>query len=288
MVVARCKQPSFAFAVSTKCMDVMVSDLYVLTGARYNSVVFQTTATNAVDMTLVQELFLTTRGGWRLEEGDDKYRDHFQDLQDAFLDTSSSSASPFENISTTECIHRYQTSFVRAGNVVAVVSENYSGGTGGTIDNSTLVDFGMNVTEMWFGPRFVSNLSCKFIKTGDYVSHSHFADCLSESSPERCQVQLNQSILYVVIACNIIKVTLMLMVLGRMNYETIVTIGDAIQTFILEPDISTQHCCLMTSHGMKQALGVSEARRIHRHQSSNHVRWYSVVSGKRWFCSLLL
>lgn len=113
-----------------------------------------------------------------------------------------------------------------------------------------------------------------------------FADCLSESSPERCQVQLNQSILYIVIACNMLKVTLMIIVLRWMNQETIVTIGDAIQTFILEPDILTQDCCLMTSHDMKQALEVTEARRIHRHQTGNHVRWYSVVGGKRWFCSL--
>lgn len=80
-----------------------------------------------------------------------------------------------------------------------------------------------------------------------------------------------------------LKVTLMLMVLGWMNYETIVTIGDAIETFIRNPDISTQDCCLVDSHSI---LNVSEARRLRRYQPGSQKHWYSVVGGKRWFCSL--
>ncbi|KAH6883374.1 hypothetical protein BKA58DRAFT_448150 [Alternaria rosae] len=233
----------------------------------YNSVVFQTTATNAVDMTMINESFLSTRGGWKLEDGDDEYRPHFQALQDTFLEKQNLSATPFQNISATVCIHRYQTAFIRAGNGFPVMATNYSEETGGAIGNSSLLAYGMNITEMWFGPKFVS----------------HLLYCLSEYSPERCQVQLNQSILYIVIACNILTTTLMLMILGWMNDETIVTVGDAIQTFILTPDISTQDCCLMTIHDK-----ISEARRLYHHQPGNNVRWYSVVSGKRWFCLLFV
>ena len=231
---------------------------------------------------LIDESFLTTRGGWKLKDGDDKYRDHFQALQDTFLDKQHLNASVFENISATECIHRYQATFIRADNGIAVMAPHYSVDA---IDNSSLLDFGIRAGELHFRPKFISSLLCKSTQAVYYVSHSCFADCISKISPERCHVQLTQSILYVVIACNILKIVLMLIVLGWMNYETIVTIGDAIETFILEPDVSTKNCCLASSHSLMDVL---EARRIHRHQPGNKVRWYIVVSGKRWFCSLLL
>jgi len=119
---------------------------------------------------LTQESFLTTRGGWKLGDGDDEYVPYVQDLQDKFLDKQYLDTSPFENISATECIHRYQMSFIRAGNLVAVVAKNHSEGSDRT-DNSSLKYFKMDVTEMFFGPKVISDLSCKFVQTGSYVSH---------------------------------------------------------------------------------------------------------------------
>lgn len=123
---------------------------------------FQTTATNAVEIVGIHESFLTTRGGWKVQDGDDEYIHHFQALQDTFLGRQDASVSPFENISATECIHRYGTTFIRAGDVLVVMASSFSDNIEGAIDNSSLLYYGMNTTEMFFGERAVSSLLCKF------------------------------------------------------------------------------------------------------------------------------
>jgi hypothetical protein len=265
----------------------------VLIRGRYNSVVFQTIATNDIDFLFITGDFLTTRGGWRKDHAlqnltaDDPDHDYYQAIQDTLLDEQYLDASRFENISATECFSRYTSLFIRAGNGFAVVPIASSNG----YDNSSLVDVVGGTGQLEFGNDFITDISCKFTPIRGCVppfsSHLHFADCLSEISPERCQVQLNQNIMYIVIACNVLKAALMFMVLEWMNYETIVTIGDAIETFIRKPDVTTKDCCLTASRTVKQLWKTSEARQSQRYQLGSKDRWYSVISGKRWLFSLV-
>lgn len=93
--------------------------------------------------------------------------------------------------------------------------------------------------------------------------------------------------MYIVIACNMLKIALMFVVLRWMNHETIVTIGDAIDTFIRIPDDTTKDCCLMATSTMKKRWKTAEARSSERYQSGSKTHWYNAISGKRWLFSLV-
>jgi hypothetical protein len=113
-------------------------------------------------------------------------------------------------------------------------------------------------------------------------------DCLSEILPEKCQVQFSQTILYIVIVCNVIKVAIMVFILWQLNDETIVTIGDAIKSFLQRPDPTTQDCCLMSKDSVSKIWISQESRHGQKFKPKKRVPWYSAVSGRRWGMSLSL
>jgi hypothetical protein len=105
---------------------------------RYNFVVYQTISANEVDFLVINEVYLSTRGGWKNDyrnfghvRGGDQGREYYQTIQDTLLDGQYLDRSRFENISAADCYNRYIAPFIRAGNGLAVVptvifsNENY-------------------------------------------------------------------------------------------------------------------------------------------------------------------
>ena len=70
--------------------------------------------------------------------------------------------------------------------------------------------------------------------------------CWSERSEERCRVQFSLPILIVVIVCNAIKFSCMAWLLWRRDSEPLITIGDAIASFLNREDVKTRSICLAT------------------------------------------
>jgi hypothetical protein len=95
---------------------------------RYNFVVFQTISVNEVDFLVINEVYLSTRGGWKMDyrnfghvRGGDQGREYYQTIQDTHLDSQYLNRSRFEIISAVDCYNRYTAAFIRAGNGFAVV-----------------------------------------------------------------------------------------------------------------------------------------------------------------------
>ncbi|KAI3340699.1 hypothetical protein F4824DRAFT_487113 [Ustulina deusta] len=63
--------------------------------------------------------------------------------------------------------------------------------------------------------------------------------CLAQPSPGQCKVGLSNSLLLVVIICVFIKLTQCAFVVWKLPRRSLVTLGDAIESFILEPDSIT-------------------------------------------------
>lgn len=114
------------------------------------------------------------------------------------------------------------------------------------------------------------------------------ADCLSEIVPLRCKVQFSLTILYWVIATNVAKIILMTITLWRLNEQTLVTIGDAVKSFLREPDPSTEDCCLMSRRNIKTVWNVPEARLNQRFEPGKRRPWFSACSLRRWLFSMFL
>jgi hypothetical protein len=111
---------------------------------------------------------------------------------------------------------------------------------------------------------------------------------LSQKVPQHCSVQFSQSILYIVIACNVVKVILMALILWLLNQDTIVTIGDAIKSFLQTPDHTTEDCCLMSSRNINEIWAVPRIRSSEIFQPKHREPWFGAMSRKRWAVFLLL
>ena len=79
---------------------------------------------------------------------------------------------------------------------------------------------------------------------------STVSQCLAERIPENCTLNLSLHFGLVVIVCNIIKVVCMFWVLWHHKISALMTIGDAINSFLNEPDQTTSGLCLYSSAKM--------------------------------------
>ncbi|KAI4193318.1 MAG: hypothetical protein LQ350_008378 [Teloschistes chrysophthalmus] len=108
--------------------------------------------------------------------------------------------------------------------------------------------------------------------------------CLSEPVQERCAMQLSVIIMIVVILCNAVKVLCMFLTLWHQRSAPLVTIGDAIQSFLQEPDLTTKDMCWADKNSFPTRNWKGSAKPW---QSQKHL-WFASASTKRWLaCNLL-
>src|SRR5262245_61026329 len=75
--------------------------------------------------------------------------------------------------------------------------------------------------------------------------HEHEVSyCLARETPQKCRMQFITSILVIVLISNLIKVICMVILLLRKS-NTLLTLGDAIQSFLVDPDPQTERFCLL-------------------------------------------
>ena len=117
--------------------------------------------------------------------------------------------------------------------------------------------------------------------------------CLSERVPETCSYNGNIPIVAVVFVANLFKVIGMLWVAFRLRHAPLITVGDAVESFLNEPDSTTKGMCLLTkedvvdlarrkSHWSAKNAGVAEPRVAHLRA----LRWSKSASRTRWFLTI--
>ena len=129
------------------------------------------------------------------------------------------------------------------------------------------------------------------LTTGEEVEIS---GCKSEKTAERCRVQFMLEIMTVVICCNFVKVFCMVMVLVRYREPTLVTLGDAVDSFLRNPDPTTIGICFADRRYIKKEWGCDGWRVEPRQWKQKGVqRWWTSVSATRWitgnfFCLIII
>ena len=68
--------------------------------------------------------------------------------------------------------------------------------------------------------------------------------CLSKPVVEHCKLQLSVAVMIVIIICNIFKTVCMITILWKQDPKPLVTLGDAIASFLDRPDITTKQNCM--------------------------------------------
>ncbi|KAL8727544.1 MAG: hypothetical protein Q9166_005949, partial [cf. Caloplaca sp. 2 TL-2023] len=72
--------------------------------------------------------------------------------------------------------------------------------------------------------------------------------CLAEKVHENCQVNFSLQFAVVVIVSNLLKVICMFVTLWRHDTAALITVGDAIQSFLERPDPHTRNLCMKSAH----------------------------------------
>lgn len=142
--------------------------------------------------------------------------------------------------------------------------------------------------------------------------------CLSERVDEKCELVFNLPISLVVIACNVAKIVCMFLTAKEDRDDVLLKIGDAVASFLKNPDPTTAGHCLMSkravckgsnpreysSRGKSIAGGAGYSRvsspiRGERHPNigkrgsaaqfiTGHSRWYQVTGVLRWSVVIFL
>ena len=117
--------------------------------------------------------------------------------------------------------------------------------------------------------------------------------CLSQPVEEECRIQVSLVILGIVIACNATKALCMLLAIRHQKSQPLVTLGDAIESFLQEPDPTTEGMCLAGKANFNSAWHESSSNSSAWTNkpiewSNGRHWWFSSASLKRWLvCNIL-
>ncbi|RMZ86815.1 hypothetical protein DV736_g5959, partial [Chaetothyriales sp. CBS 134916] len=131
--------------------------------------------------------------------------------------------------------------------------------------------------------------------------------CMSETVEESCSFNGNIPIIFTVITCNVAKMLLMWIVAFRLRGSPLITIGDAVASFLQRPDLTTEGLCLLTRQDVTmgaEKVGAegrplpgqlrlwppdSSATKLQgKPATARRYRWSQAASWKRWVFTIVL
>lgn len=199
--------------------------------------------------------------------------------------------STWQHLNNTACIRAYAQPFVSTrGNVVAISAKL----------NSTLIQHieaggaypGADYSWICQGPEWID--PCEVDKILRNASNWRLIDtentaflvqyCLSQPVEERCRVQFSIIIIGVVITCNTVKALCILLAMRQQESRPLVTLGDAIEEFLVKPDRTTYLACLSGKRSFSRGRWGDAPSRW---EKKGH-RWFSSLSTQRWLTSNFL
>lgn len=104
----------------------------------------------------------------------------------------------------------------------------------------------------------------------------------------RCKLQFSIYMTIAVIVCNIIKIAVMLWTLWQQRKPTLVTFGDALSSWLDEPDESTKGQCLLSKHEVLHRAASQETTPLPQEANLTIHRWHVAASRKSWIATITL
>ncbi|KAI1765168.1 hypothetical protein GGR53DRAFT_519824 [Hypoxylon sp. FL1150] len=234
----------------------------VATQVIYNAVIFTTQNVVNYDVAFVTQSFLdhapfnnnsnTNDGG--LSDSD------LTNLQDA-----ASKAGAFTNMTSTICLQEFSSVFQPSFDAVLLITDTVS-------TTSSLIQTSKSGTSL---ATFTLNNNDITAPDGSLVQY-----CLARpSAPQTCSVNLSGSILGIAVLLNLATVISMAIILARSTFEPLATLGDAIRSYLRNPDPTTANACLLTKADVQRGnWPLSEAQFF---VPKDHY-WFQTPSIPRW------
>lgn len=128
-------------------------------------------------------------------------------------------------------------------------------------------------------------------KNSKWTNNGYEIDyCLSQLLPSHCKLQFSLTILGVVIAMNLFKCLSMFWTVFWQKSITLVTVGDALASFLDSPDTLTEGRCLTSkadiNKGPLQWHSPSVRPPAIAYQATARRRWFAAASIRRWIISI--
>ncbi|KAF2716324.1 hypothetical protein K431DRAFT_257778 [Polychaeton citri CBS 116435] len=235
----------------------------------YNSAIFKSLDANSYDVLVATEDFLTRGSDANFtliasaQTGvvSNENRDYLsvneiqriEFFQQVFAkDNIWQDGSRFETLSNKECITAYSNAYVSGrDHVIAITLDPtpdpnatalyYTVGATTSNDNSWICTPKPGVT---YHP---CNDGRNKVQPSDWTLVGKKIDhCIAHIQPSHCKLQFSVQILVAVIMCNVAKAVAMGLTLLKQKEATLVTIGDAVTSFLNDPDETTKNRCLMS------------------------------------------
>lgn len=135
--------------------------------------------------------------------------------------------------------------------------------------------------------------------------------CLSEQVPGNCDLNFSLAIMVVVIICNVSKALIMLFIAFRLRDKPLITIGDAVDSFLNDRDPKTKGMCLSSKKSIRaddvpqycvhDGDTYQEAYLRHKKTKASSKwpagpleyqlgvkHWFNAISGARWWSCMTL
>ncbi|PUU76455.1 hypothetical protein B9Z19DRAFT_990549 [Tuber borchii] len=294
----------------------------------YNSAVYTSLAANNFEIFIVTKdhfepgAYTNTSSDVFMPFGISHAADRFKypDVQlfYSMLEGSNTGTGRYEDLEPSECAKRYNTDFLSTNRNLFLITSHTSNAT----DNDTLLDYvylypGDVSPSRWMcrdGPVGVSQ-SGDLCNTNELVSNVtrglpwqmdlgrvgliervgviEISGCKSERTEEKCKVQFSLGIMIAVICCNLVKACAMIMTVVGSREPTLVTLGDAIDSFLRIPDQTTIGICYADRRFIEKEWGWRMRTGPREWNRKGVQRWWTSASTTRWitpmfFCSIAI
>lgn len=109
-------------------------------------------------------------------------------------------------------------------------------------------------------------------------------ECYSQPTTEHCKLLFSNSLCWIVTTLNLVKGILMLFVaFGGDEEKPLLTVGDAVASFIEEEDVSTDNMCLVPRNRIKKQNWEKialphEAKPRRKFAAASRIRWITCIS----------
>lgn len=111
--------------------------------------------------------------------------------------------------------------------------------------------------------------------------------CLAEKGRQLCKLQYSFPLIMLIIGFNLVKTCILCYMWLGIRDAPLLTIGDAIASFLHRPDPATQGACLLTR---RRAPALLQKRSLHQPEkyTGKRRRWGAAASVRRWMFSIIL
>ncbi|CAM1501052.1 Fc.00g102140.m01.CDS01 [Cosmosporella sp. VM-42] len=233
----------------------------------YNAVIFTTETAPSPNLILVSPSFVA---GAPFNNGSDHNAGGVPQADLLDLQTLANNSNLVQ-ISGEDCVTKFDDLWQTNYDAVLIVAS-----TGGS-ENNSLLDTAAPETAI---SKFLNELSWKT----DPVSNLIDVCLARETTSTSSSLTLSGSLLGVVAILNLLFVLALVLAIARPSFEPLVTLGDALASFLADPDPTTQSACLMTKAEVQRGRwGLREAKRW---KKQSH-RWIQTPSLTRWIVWLL-